>query len=470
MKGGQLSGSIHRLSRVSFQEEGGSGLFGACCNFINCVIGAGIIGTGGAIAQSGYAISMVMLLLCALLTKFSLDLLIELGEKHGASNYEELGHLAYGMGGKKAVIVFKFLYSFGCCIAYIVVLKKNMNIAIADLAGIDIDCEGTGAFCSPVLLDETLFTLLLATVVILPLCLQRKLDTLAKFSFISIVSVLAIVCIVIYEFTDVRKQGEGFDKDYLDVRPGFISSMGTFVFAFVSQHTSHVVYRSMKNRSLERWKTVSTVSITVAGLMTSMVGSFSYFTFWLDTSSDLFTIYPASKVVDSAELLLSITMLFTYPMPFFTTRELILEWLVMGNVGNVATVGGGDVEEDAGTDDGIEEKLLPVNESIESKLEFYMVPASLEDGNTYQLKRRYHVIMTLVIWGTTLFIALAADSLGSVLDLVGCISGSAIAFIIPALINIKLENRCGFIITTMLCVSCFILVIGSAFSLLNLVK
>jgi hypothetical protein len=27
--------------------NGQSGLFGACCNFINCVIGAGIIGTGG---------------------------------------------------------------------------------------------------------------------------------------------------------------------------------------------------------------------------------------------------------------------------------------------------------------------------------------------------------------------------------------------------------------------------------------
>jgi hypothetical protein len=34
-----------------------------------------------AVAESGYVISMAMLLLCAWLTKFSLDLLIELGEK-----------------------------------------------------------------------------------------------------------------------------------------------------------------------------------------------------------------------------------------------------------------------------------------------------------------------------------------------------------------------------------------------------
>jgi len=35
--------------------------------------------------------------------------------------------------------------------------------------------------------------------------------------------------------------------------------MGTFVFAFVSQHTSHGVYRSMKERTLENWKVVSSV-------------------------------------------------------------------------------------------------------------------------------------------------------------------------------------------------------------------
>jgi hypothetical protein len=92
-------------------SNSGSGIFGACCNFINCVIGAGIIGTGGgegamrreeprgdfdkiltvalppappphpAVAESGYTISMVMLLLCALLTKYSLDLLIEVRKK-----------------------------------------------------------------------------------------------------------------------------------------------------------------------------------------------------------------------------------------------------------------------------------------------------------------------------------------------------------------------------------------------------
>jgi hypothetical protein len=235
----------------------------------------------------------------------------------------------------------------------------------------------------------------------------------------------------------------------------------------------------MAERTVGRWKIVSSVSISVAGAMTCLVGSFSYFTFWDETSSDLFTIYPPSKVVDSAELLLSVTMLFTYPMPFFTTRELLVEWLVMRwskstSSDNEDELGGGEMELEGGKDVGVRQKLLPGDSgpqtSLDAALETYMVPSSLGLGSTYQLKRPYHAALTLVIWGVTLFIALAADSLGTVLDLVGCVSGSAIAFIIPAAVNIKLENKCGVAISTMLCVGCFITVMGSVFSIIKLVQ
>ena len=230
----------------------------------------------------------------------------------------------------------------------------------------------------------------------------------------------------------------------------------------------------MSERTVGRWKIVSGISILVAGSMTCLVGSFSYFTYWENTSSDLFTIYPASKLVDSAELLLSVTMLFTYPMPFFTTRELLVEWCVMR--GEARGVGGGADEEG-----DMRAALLSQEEPLKggegpkggpsNPMQAYMLPqARPGKGGGYQLLRNYHCALTILIWGVTLFIALAADSLGTVLDLVGCVSGSAIAFIIPAAVNIKLEKECGVRIATMLCVGCFITVMGSVFSIIKLVN
>jgi len=88
-------------SSITF-ESGGSSLFGAIVNFTNCVIGAGIIGTGGAIAQSGYAVSVLTITICAVVTKYSLDLLIRLGEELNAGDYEALGLSVYGRRGKLA--------------------------------------------------------------------------------------------------------------------------------------------------------------------------------------------------------------------------------------------------------------------------------------------------------------------------------------------------------------------------------
>jgi len=127
-----------------------------------------------------------------------------------------------------------------------------------------------------------------------------------------------------------------------------------------------------------------------------------------------------------SQLLLSITMLFTYPMPFFTCRELLLEWMVMREVGDDGERGGkGDIEGEEGI--GLDDKLLMTSDAStdlsinstdsrrkgarqrQNSVTAYLVPASLENGKAYQLKRFYHVALTLLVWGITLFIATAAD-------------------------------------------------------------
>jgi hypothetical protein len=48
-------------------------------------------------------------------------------------SYETLGKVAFGQAGWIAVLMSKFLYPFGCLIAYIVIIKDNMNVAVLHL-------------------------------------------------------------------------------------------------------------------------------------------------------------------------------------------------------------------------------------------------------------------------------------------------------------------------------------------------
>lgn len=92
-----------------------STVVGASINFVNCIIGAGCIGFGGAIAASGGFLSFLSMVFCAYLMKLSFDLLIELGLKTAGirSSYEQLGEAAYGNIGR----VGEFFYTLDVMIS-----------------------------------------------------------------------------------------------------------------------------------------------------------------------------------------------------------------------------------------------------------------------------------------------------------------------------------------------------------------
>jgi hypothetical protein len=60
------------------------------CNFMNGVVGAGIIGLPGAIQQSGLIMGLFLCTLVAVLGDWTIRLLASLGASHGADSYEGL--------------------------------------------------------------------------------------------------------------------------------------------------------------------------------------------------------------------------------------------------------------------------------------------------------------------------------------------------------------------------------------------
>lgn len=58
-----------------------------------------------------------------------------------------------------------------------------------------------------------------------------------------------------------------------------------------------------------------------------------------------------------------------------------------------------------------------------------------------QLKETYHIALTFAIWIVTLILALGASSLGVVLNLTGCATGTLIAYVMPAVFSFRIQRR-----------------------------
>jgi len=191
----------------------------------------------------------------------------------------------------------------------------------------------------------------------------------------------------------------------------------------------------------------------LSAAITLLIGFFVYATYWEHSESNVFFQYPPSPVVDAARILLCIASLFTYPMPFFSCRELII----------LALAHDGSHPEVKQTDEETASLLPPTVVEIKDS-RWWMIP-----GEDVQLVRLYHVILTTSLWGISVFLALAAPSLVDVLDLVGCATGTVISFILPALFSYRLR---GYTHTAaiLFVVGAFVGCVGTYYSLMELVS
>lgn len=588
-------------SALSSSSSSSSSIAGAIFNFTNCIVGAGAIGLGGAMAASGGLLSIATIVSVAILVQTSLHLVMTLSTTRVPTpsateagvvvggvvvSYEALGAAAYGTAGRRLVMSSKFAYAFGCLVAYTVVLHDNFGPAMRHLlhyysffGSNDDDDESSDhphhfrwwwkvmvTVPDWLLCHDVWCTWTISSLTILPLCLLRDMTPLAGLSALSIGAMVAIVTIIIYLWyididneiihptnanndddnynnpnntlaetyyynSAIESRTRGLMRDYVDdiisrhnrtnntdddrrndfykhwleIRwLGFLNNMGTFVFTFVCHHTVHLAYGSLKpelrrNNSLRAWNWVSASSVAIACAISLTVGIFCYMTFWERTESDIFKIYPESIVIDLAKILLCMTMVLTFPLPFFSCRELLVEFFFAAasperlttsatrgvheiseldgtaplmeasqNVSEPANVdiaesaiqhnpernSGESLQEASSNRDSIPESSTGFcrsdsNDSTSISLDLstlstqaiqMMSTLMVHPNRRGQLKLPYHIGLTLKLWFVVTVLAIAAPNLGDVLALVGCASGTLIAFVLPGLFSMKLQG------------------------------
>jgi Transmembrane amino acid transporter protein len=86
----------------------------------------------------------------------------------------------------------------------------------------------------------------------------------------------------------------------------------------------------------------------------------------------------------------------------------------------------------------------------------------LPDDNR-QLQLPYHVALTVKLWFVATGLAIASPNLGDILSLVGCASGTLIAFVFPALLAFRLEGY-SHLAAVLLFVGCVVGVVGTFYS------
>lgn len=380
---------LRKTKYEEFQEECHPGMtsFGmSAFNLSNAIMGSGILGLSYAMANTGILLFVILLVAVAILSLYSVHLLLKTAKEGGSLIYEKLGERAFGWPGKITAFGCITLQNIGAMSSYLFIVKYELPEVIRSFMGIE---EVSGLWYT----NGNYLVVIVSLCIILPLTFLKNLGYLGYTSGFSLSCMVFFVGVVIYKKSEIpcplpghysgnltslenttghmramhpmalnRSTNEGvdfkmplvnghtevdshtytngFSHDAHDVddmcKPKyFIFNSQTaytipiLAFAFVCHPEVLPIYSELKDRSQKKMQYVSNVSITAMLIMYLLAALFGYLTFLGQVETELLHTYTRVYQFDTLILCVRVAVLvavtLTVPIVLFPIRASIQE-------------------------------------------------------------------------------------------------------------------------------------------------
>ncbi|NWR52774.1 AVT2 protein, partial [Regulus satrapa] len=366
-------------------KGGNSDLASAGFNIVNSIIGSGVIGLPYSMKEAGFPLGVLLLFVVGYITDYSIILLIKGGNLSSTKTYQDLVKKTYGLVGYLILSTLQFLYPFIAMISYNIITGDTITKVFQRIPGVGLD---------NVLTDRHFIILLTTIIFTLPISLYRDIAKLGKVNHNSNGNLLN-VCF--------RPKSE---NAWIFAKSNAVQAIGVMSFAFICHHNSFLIYGSLEEPTLKNWSQVTHMSVALALLISVVFAACGYMTFTGYTEGDIFENYCRDdNLATFGRFCYGVTVILTFPLECFVTREVIANVFFHGNLSTV-----------------------------------------------------FHVVVTVVIIAVATGVSLVYDCLGIVLELNGVLSATPLVFIIPSACYLRLSKERWSHPDNL--ISCLILVLG----------
>lgn len=389
-----LANGIKKKKFEEYHEEyhPGHASFGmSVFNLSNAIMGSGILGLSFAMANTGIVLFIILLLGVAVLSLYSIHLLLVTAKEGGSLIYEKLGERAFGWPGKMAAFGSIIMQNIGAMSSYLFIVKYELPEVIRAFMGIE---ESSGEWY----LNGNYLVVFVSFGIILPLSLLKNLGYLGYTSGFSLSCMVFFLGVLIYKKTQlpcplpfffnhssglnpngsellgpyalhnssalmefsradissahvdphspaVARSGVHFTphpEDYEDMCTPkyFVFNSQTaytvpiLAFAFVCHPEVLPIYSELKDRSRKKMQTVSNLSILAMLVMYMLSALFGYLTFYGNVEAELLHTFTKVYKFDTMLLLVRLAVLtavtLTVPIVLFPIRSSIVTLLFAG--------------------------------------------------------------------------------------------------------------------------------------------
>jgi amino acid permease len=235
---------------------------------------------------------------------------------------------------------------------------------------------------------------------VLPLALLKNMAALAKTSFVSLAAVIVILGVVVKnaatgpgDAPTFLTSGNPADAELRVMDSKFFPAVGVIAFAFVCHHACFIVFNTLRDNTEARWaKTVHCTLLVAAGVMGTLAMC-AFLTFRGVIKGSFLTNYSyKDPVCNFMRCLFALCQTLTYPIELFVARH------------------------------SIHAIAFPAQKWTDEQ----------------------HYVITLLLWGSSVAIALNVADLGAVLELTGGVAAVSIGFLVPSILHFKMTPEVNY--------------------------
>lgn len=325
---------------TQFTDFEGKTSFGmSIFNLSNAIMGSGILALAYAMANTGIILFVTLLICIALLSAYSIHLLLKSAGVVGIRAYEQLGNRAFGRPGKILAACIITLHNIGAMSSYLFIVKIELPHIIRGLMEMPDDSDYWFA-------DGRYLIIIVSVFAILPLALMKRLGYLGYTSGFSLSCMVFFLISVIYKKfatdclaehshnktvlteSEYNSTADMCEAKLITINPETAFTIPIMAFAFVCHPEVLPIYTELKNPNKKRMQNVANISILAMFVMYLLTAIFGYLTFYGNVQSELLEMYSKKDTLMlCVRLAVLIAVTLTVPVVLFPIRRAVLQLL-----------------------------------------------------------------------------------------------------------------------------------------------
>lgn len=298
----------------------GAGSFGTIFLIVNATLGAGLLNFPQAFDRAGgVGTSIVAQIFFLIFITVALVILASCSDYTRTNTMQDT---FAGLCGPKVLRmcgIFVVLYSFGCCLTFLIIVGDQFDRVFVTYYGRD--------YCHTWYLSRPFITVLTGTVFVLPLCFFKRLDVLSYASSLGCVTIVYVTWLIAYKsFTDQSDSEHKVIKIWPDNKYEILHIVPIICFAYQSHMTAIPTYACMQDRNLNKFTLCAVISMLICFGAYTIVGYYGYITFGTgNVPSDILQGYTDKSVILAVAIIaIAIKSFTTYPIVLYCGRDALL--------------------------------------------------------------------------------------------------------------------------------------------------